>query len=214
MPTLLLTYFGPFEGVPVNPTRALAQQTAQALAESAPHIQVETRELPVEYAGSSRELARLIQDIKPDYAISLGVAAGRDKVSLERVAINLDSASIADNAGDLAQDRPISEQGPAAYFASLPTRPICEKLTAQGLPVELSYTAGSYVCNHVFYELMRLTGSQIPAGFIHVPLTQEAARADVQARADTGGVEGESLPALPQELVLKTLEEAILLTVE
>lgn len=213
MPTLLLTYFGPFQGVPVNPTRALAQQTAQALAESAPQLEVETRELPVEYAGSSRELARLLQDIKPDCVISLGVAAGRNKISLERVAINLDSASIADNAGDLAQDRPIREQGPAAYFSALPTRTIYQKLTAQGLPVELSYTAGSYVCNHVFYELMRLTGSHIPAGFIHVPLTQETVRADVQARADTGGVEGEGLPALPQELVVKTLEEAILLIV-
>lgn len=105
MTTLLLTYFGPFEGVPVNPSQAVAMGTQEALAVSVPDLTVEVEELPVEFAASSRVLGELLERFTPQLAISLGVAAGRDKVSLERVAINLDSARIPDNAGAPA-DRP------------------------------------------------------------------------------------------------------------
>lgn len=203
MTTLLLTYFGPFEGVPVNPSQAVALGVRKALAVSAPSLSVETHELPVEFAASSRVLSDLLERIKPQLAISLGVATGRDKVSLERVAINLDSARIPDNAGAQLIDQPIRSDGPDAYFSTLPTRVIFEQLAAQQLPAELSYTAGTFVCNHVFYELMHATKGAIPAGFIHIPLTHVEAgggadaapgRPQVTASADAGGVEGKSLP--------------------
>ena len=219
MTTLLLTYFGPFEGVPINPSQAVAFGAQEALAISAPHLTVEVHELPVEFTESSRVLGNLLERIKPELAISLGVAAGRDKVSLERVAINLDSARIPDNAGAQLIDQPIRGDGPDAYFSTLPTRAIFEQLTAQQLPVELSYTAGTFVCNHVFYELMHATKGAIPAGFIHIPLTHveagggaEAApgRPPVTASADAGGVEGRSLPTLPEPQVIRIIEQAVL----
>lgn len=221
MTTLLLTYFGPFEGVPINPSQAVAFGAQEALAISAPHLTVEVHELPVEFAESSRALGELLERIKPELAISLGVAAGRDKVSLERVAINLDSARIPDNAGAQLIDQPIRGDGPDAYFSTLPTRAIFEELSSQQLPVELSYTAGTFVCNHVFYELMHATKGAIPAGFIHIPLTHVEAgggadaapgRPQVTASADAGGVEGRSLPTLPESQVIGIIEQAVLTT--
>lgn len=221
MTTLLLTYFGPFEGVPLNPSQAVAFGAQEALAISAPHLTVEVHELPVEFAESSRALGELLERIKPELAISLGVAAGRDKVSLERVAVNLDSARIPDNAGAQLIDQPIRGDGPDAYFSTLPTRAIFEGLSSQQLPVELSYTAGTFVCNHVFYELMHATKGAIPAGFIHIPLTHVEAvggadaapgRPPVTASTDAGGVEGRSLPTLPESQVIGIIEQAVLTT--
>lgn len=215
MPTLLLTYFGPFGGTPSNPTGQVAQRVAQLLATSMPGLKVQVRELPVEFAASSRVLAGALNEVQPQLAIALGVAAGRDKVSLERVAVNLDAARIPDNAGDQRTDRPIQVDGPAAYFSTLPTRAIFEQLTAEGLPLELSYTAGTFVCNHVFYELMHKTGGVIPAGFIHIPLSDSDIQNTAQplsASADAGGVEGTKPPTLPQELMAKILERCVLET--
>ena len=221
MTTLLLTYFGPFAGVPINPSQAVAFGAQEALAISAPHLTVEVHELPVEFAASSRVLGDLLKRIKPQLAISLGVAAGRDKVSLERVAINLDSARIPDNSGAQLIDQPIRGDGPDAYFSTLPTRAIFEELSSQQLPVELSYTAGTFVCNHVFYELMHATKGTIPAGFIHIPLTHvetgggaDAApgRPQITASTDAGGVEGKSLPTLPKPQVIGMIQQAVLAT--
>ena len=139
-----------------------------------PDLNVITRELPVSYDGSSTALRAALQDVQPDALISLGVAVGRDVVSLEQVAINLDSAGIEDNDGDQRCDEPIAPGGQEAYFSSLPVRASFERLRAAGEPVEISYTAGTYVCNHVFYEGQRISrelGLSIPAGFVHVPAT-------------------------------------------
>lgn len=217
MPTLLLTYFGPFGGTPSNPTGETAQRVATLLTTSAPDVKVQVRELPVEFAASSRALAEVLDEVQPQVAIALGVAVGRAVVSLERVAINLDAARIPDNAGDQRTDIPIQVDGPAAYFSTLPTRAIVEQLTADGLPVELSYTAGTFVCNHVFYELMHATGSRIPAGFIHIPLSDSDIQnipEPISASADAGGVEGTVPPTLPQELMAEILERCVLLTLE
>lgn len=217
MPTLLLTYFGPFGGTPSNPTGQVAQRLAQLLATSAPGLNVQVRELPVEFAASSRALAEILDEVQPQVAIALGVAVGRDKVSLERVAINMDAARIPDNAGDQRTDTPIQVDGPTAYFSTLPTRAIFEQLTAEGLPVELSYTAGTFVCNHVFYELMHKTGGVIPAGFIHIPLSDSDllnTTEPISASADAGGVEGATPPTLTQELMAEILERGVLETLK
>ena len=145
--TLLLTFFGPFPGVPVNPTVALAEGAQRLLARMRPDLNVITRELPVSYDGSSTALRAALQEVQPDALISLGVAVGRDVVSLEQVAINLDSAGIEDNDGDQRCDEPIAPGGQEAYFSSLPVRASFERLRAAGEPVEISYTAGTYVCN-------------------------------------------------------------------
>ena len=190
--TLLLTYFGPFPGVPVNPTVALAEGAVRALNTARPDLRVVARELPVSYDGSSAALRAALQEVQPDALISLGVAVGRDVVSLEQVAINLDSAGIEDNDGDRRCDEPIVPDGREAYFSSLPVRASFERLRAAGEPVEISYTAGTYVCNHVFYEGQRISrelGLSIPAGFVHVPAICADGEEDADGEEATEGVE-------------------------
>lgn len=212
MPRLLVTYFGPFEGVSYNPCQDAAQGLAQRLAQDT-DTELILRELPVEFAGSSTALTQALAETQPDCVISLGVAVGRSRVSLERVAINLDDARIPDNAGSQLADSPIQAQGPAAYFTTLPVRNILAEGQERNLPVELSYTAGTFVCNHVFYELLHATGGQIPAGFIHIPQAQtpqgEGTPANNSvAHADAGGVEGVEVPVLPLASIVDVLEVA------
>lgn len=221
--TLLLTYFGPFPGVPVNPTVALAEGAVRALNTARPDLRVVARELPVSYDGSSTALRAALQDVQPDALISLGVAVGRDVVSLEQVAINLDSAGIEDNDGDRRCDEPIVPDGREAYFSSLPVRASFERLRAAGEPVEISYTAGTYVCNHVFYEGQRISrelGLSIPAGFVHVPAIcadgeedadgEEATEGvELTAHRDAGGVvrDEQGIPQLPESTVVRIIAE-------
>ena len=221
--TLLLTYFGPFPGVPVNPTVALAEGAQRLLTRMRPDLNVITRELPVSYDGSSAALRAALQEVQPDALISLGVAVGRDVVSLEQVAINLDSAGIEDNDGDRRCDEPIVPDGREAYFSSLPVRASFERLRAAGEPVEISYTAGTYVCNHVFYEGQRISrelGLSIPAGFVHVPAIcadgeedadgEEATEGvELTAHRDAGGVvrDEQGIPQLPESTVVRIIAE-------
>lgn len=215
--TLLLTYFGPFPGVPVNPTVALAEGAVRALNTARPDLRVVARELPVSYDGSSTALRAALQDVQPDALISLGVAVGRDAVSLEQVAINLDSAGIEDNDGDRRCDKPIVPDGREAYFSSLPVRASYERLRAAGEPVEISYTAGTYVCNHVFYEGQRISrelGLSIPAGFVHVPATcadgeETTESTGMTAHRDAGGVvrDEQGVSYLPESTVVRIIAE-------
>lgn len=215
--TLLLTYFGPFPGVPVNPTVALAEGAVRALNTARPDLRVVARELPVSYDGSSAALRAALQEVQPDALISLGVAVGRDVVSLEQVAINLDSAGIEDNDGDRRCDEPIVPDGREAYFSSLPVRAGYERLRAAGEPVEISYTAGTYVCNHVFYEGQRISrdlGLSIPAGFVHVPATRADGEETTEgtgmtAHRDAGGVvrDEQGIPQLPESTVVRIIAE-------
>ena len=215
--TLLLTYFGPFPGVPVNPTVALAEGAVRALNTARTDLRVVARELPVSYDGSSAALRAALQDVQPDALISLGVAVGRDVVSLEQVAINLDSAGIEDNDGDRRCDEPIVPDGREAYFSSLPVRASYERLRAAGEPVEISYTAGTYVCNHVFYEGQRISrelGLSIPAGFVHVPATcadgeEPTEGVELTAHRDAGGVvrDEQGVPYLPESTVVRIIAE-------
>ena len=221
--TLLLTYFGPFPGVPVNPTVALAEGAVRTLNTARPDLRVVARELPVSYDGSSAALRAALQEVQPDALISLGVAVGRDVVSLEQVAINLDSAGIEDNDGDRRCDEPIVPDGREAYFSSLPVRASFERLRAAGEPVEISYTAGTYVCNHVFYEGQRISrelGLSIPAGFVHVPAIcadgeedadgEETTKGvELTAHRDAGGVvrDEQGIPQLPESTVVRIIAE-------
>jgi pyroglutamyl-peptidase len=132
--------------------------------------------LPVERTGGSRALLAAVEQAKPDIAVCLGEAGGRSAISIERVAVNLADFAIADNAGHQAVDEPVVEGGPAAYFATLPIRAMHAEVAAAGVPVELSLSAGTYLCNQVMYELLHHTANRYPdvaAGFIHLPLLPE-----------------------------------------
>lgn len=136
------------------------------LLESEPHIK--TVLLPVTFQDAFEKLNEEIQNHRPEVVIALGLAASRDKISLEKVAINLIDCEIPDNAGVFHRDTPIIQNAPNAYFSTLP---LTEMLAASGtFPTEISYSAGAYVCNYLMYQLLHsLEGSGIKSGFIHLP---------------------------------------------
>jgi len=177
--TVLLTGFEPFNKATVNP----AWEAVRALEGwSGAAFRVEVRQLPCVFGEAGRLLAALVDELHPDIVIAVGQAGGRAEISVERVAINVDDASILDNAGQQPIDRAIDPDGPAAYFSTLPIKAMVAAMRQKGLVAGVSQTAGTFVCNHVFYGLMHHTaGKPVKAGFIHVPFLPEQAQARVDA---------------------------------
>jgi pyroglutamyl-peptidase len=167
MPTILLTGFEPFDGESVNPSWLIASALdGEAIAGA----RVLALQLPTEFRASLRVLRAALRRHAPMLAVALGQAGGRAALSLERVAINVDDARIADNAGARPIDVPVVRGGPAAYFSTLPVKAIVAALHARDVPAEVSQTAGTFVCNHVFYGLQHaLAGTGTRSGFVHVP---------------------------------------------
>jgi len=179
MKTVLLTGFEPFNKQPINPAweavRALEGWTEEGFA-------VQVRQLPCVFGAAIETLLAAIEATGPDIVIAVGQAGGRADISVERVAINIDDAPIMDNRGSQLVDEAIVPDGPAAYFATLPIKAIVHALRSAGLPASVSQTAGTFVCNHVFYGLMHAVRTQpsVRAGFIHIPfLPQQAAHQPV-----------------------------------
>src|SRR5947209_2208405 len=174
----LVTGFEPFGGEPVNP----AIEAVHRLPKRLGAVEIHTAVLPAVFRRALDALEDAVIASDPDIVLSVGQAGGRAALSLERVAINLDDARIPDNAGQQPIDRPIVPGGPAAYFTSLPIKAAAAALREAGLPAIVSNTAGSFVCNHVFYGLMHLAATRrldLRGGFLHVPyLPSQAARQD------------------------------------
>jgi pyroglutamyl-peptidase len=172
--SILLTGFAPFAGAEVNPSWVAV--TAVARRWSSPE-QLHIAVLPVEFGAAAVRMDELLDEHRPDTVVAVGLAAGRDRVTPERVAINVDDARIPDNAGQAPIDRPIIEGGPAAYFSTLPIKAAVDAVQSAGIPAQVSQSAGTFVCNHVFYLLMHAARSRggIRAGFVHVPLATEFA---------------------------------------
>lgn len=171
---ILLTGFTTFGDHTENPS----QHIVEALADrSIDGLEIVAEVLPVEYQAAGERIRQLIDTLQPEAIVSLGLAAGCDAINLERVALNVDDAALADNAGDLASGRMIALDGPAAYWSSLPLEAMQRSLQAHGIPVRISNHAGTYVCNHLFYaarHAIEQSATPIPCGFIHVPAIREA----------------------------------------
>ena len=176
MKTVLLTGFEAFDHEPVNP----AWEAVRALdGWGEGDFRVAGRRLPCVFGDANAAMRSLLDELPPVLVIAVGQAGGRMDLSVERVAINLDDAPIRDNAGRQLVDAPVVPGGPAAYFSTLPVKAIVAALRAQGVPASASQTAGTFVCNHVFYGLMHaLAGcDDVRGGFIHIPyLPEQAAR--------------------------------------
>ena len=173
--TVLLTGFEPFNGASINP----AWEAVRALKGwSGDGFLIEVLQLPCVFGFANRVLSGAIDEIKPDVVIAVGQAGGRADLTVERVAINVDDAPIFDNDAQQPVDAPIAADGPAAYFSTLPIKAIVGEMRERGLRASVSQTAGTFVCNHVFYGLMhRIAGTDIRGGFIHVPYLLEQAAA-------------------------------------
>jgi len=171
----LLTGFEPFGGSPINPSQQIIERLA---AEGLPGIELVTAILPVDRLRGPEKLLQLIEKYHPEAVLCLGEASTRAVLSIEHLAVNLLNFSIPDNQGVQVEDEPIIPGGPAAYFATLPVRKAYEAVKAVQVPVEISLSAGSYLCNQVFYTLLNFLvhqGLDIPAGFIHLPRLPEQA---------------------------------------
>lgn len=173
--SVLVTGFDPFGGDTLNPSGEIAKALDGAEIESA---RVVGRVLPCTFRGCERELAGLLRVHRPVAVVSLGLAGGRDGIHAERVAINVDDARIPDNEGIQPIDTPVVESGPAAYWSTLPLKAIVTSLRDSGVTAAVSQTAGTFVCNHLFYFLMHTLATDgdshaIRAGFVHVPWLPE-----------------------------------------
>lgn len=167
-PTLLLTGFDPFDGATSNPSWDAASALDGRIVGG---HRIVARQLPTEFDASLRALRAAIRETGPSLVVCTGLAGGRKELSLERVAINVDDARIPDNTGAQPVDARIIARGPAAYFSTLPVKAMLAALQSRGIPAQVSQTAGTFVCNHVFYGLMHALRRQpgVRGGFIHVP---------------------------------------------
>lgn len=195
MKSVLLTGFEPFAGASLNPS----EQIVKALsAGGVVGVELHTAVLPVVFTESSELLRHLIKLHKPNVVICLGQAEGRKEISVERIAINLDDARLADNAGRIVTDQPVVEGAVPALFTTLPAKQMVAAVRAEGIAAGLSTTAGTFVCNHIFYAMQHaLAETGVSSGFIHVPLMPEQA------------VEFGELPTMPLDQQVKAIEIAI-----
>ena len=191
---ILVTGFEPFGGERMNPSWEIAQALDGWQCEG--HV-VRAVRLPCVFGDALRALDAALAEHRPALVVCVGQAGGRGEISVERVAINVDDARIPDNLGRQPIDATVHADGPAAYFSTLPIKAIARDVRAAGIAAAVSNTAGTFVCNHVFYALMhRLATAPALAhargGFVHVPYTPEqaAGRAGVPSMALADQVQG------------------------
>jgi len=167
---VLVTGFEAFGGHAANPSLEVAKALdGRAVGEAV----VRSAVLPVHHAEAAPQVSRLLDETDPLAVVHLGLAGGRARIALERVAVNVMDYDTPDNAGYRARGEPCVAGGPAAYFATLPVAAIVAALVAEGIPAYVSNTAGTYLCNQTMYgTLHRLAQRRHPAraGFIHLPL--------------------------------------------
>jgi pyroglutamyl-peptidase len=191
MRTVLVTAFEPFGGERDNASElAVRPLEGRVIADHRLVVEI----LPCVFGVAAEALRAAIARAQPSLVIACGEASERQAISLERIAINLDDARIADNRGAKPVDRAIADGGVIAYWSTLPIKAMGRAIFEQKIPVELSQSAGTFVCNHVFYELMRALEGQtaVRGGFVHVPRPH----------------------ALPTETVTRALEIAIEAAIE
>ena len=196
MKKILVTGFDPFGEEKVNPALEVIKLLPKKIGEN----EVRILEIPTVYKKSVEKIEKEIESYKPDYVLSIGQAGGRASISIERVAINIDDFRIKDNEGNQPIDENIFEDGENAYFSTLPIKSIQDELSKNNIPSSISNTAGTFVCNHVFYGVRYLIEKKYKgkkSGFIHIPYLPE----QVIGKADT--------PSMSLDNILKGIIIAI-----
>jgi pyroglutamyl-peptidase len=200
--TILVTGFEPFGGEPVNPS----WEGARPLDGWAWRGQsVVARLIPCAYEAALAHLRAAMRELKPSIIIGMGQAAGREGLSIERVAVNLDDTPQPDNEGEVRRGVRVMENAPPAYLSDLPIAAILDALRAAGIPAAESLSAGAFVCNHFFFAACHARARSrrsIRVGFIHVPLSTD------QAPRHPGA------PTMPIESMTEGLRIVIRTTVE
>lgn len=192
---ILVTGFEPYGTYPANPSTEVAKALEGRRVGAAT---VRSAVLPVHHAEAAPRVAALLDELAPGAVLHLGLAPGRARIALERVAVNCMDFELPDAAGHVARGEPCVPGGPAAYFSTLRLAPILAALVAEGIPAYVSNTAGTYLCNLTLYTtLHRLaTASRpVPAGFVHLPLSPALVAAS-----------GQELPSLDVGLAVRAVE--------
>ena len=170
MKKVLLTGFDPFGKDKINPALELIKKMAK---EEIPDVVLTTIRLPVVFGEAIAELISAIEKTKPDLILSLGQAAGRMVVSIERIGLNMNDTDHADNANNKPRDELIADNGPAAYFTTINVRKTYQEIKKASIPVSISNSAGTFVCNNIIYGVLHHLASNnqnhIKYGFIHIP---------------------------------------------
>jgi pyroglutamyl-peptidase len=166
---VLVTGFEPFGGASANPS---AEALPLLAAGTIGGIALRTLLLPTSFGEAAGRVIGALRDDPADIVLSLGLAGGRTGLTVERVAINLADARIADNDGARPIDRPVVADGPAAYFATLPVKAVAASIRDAGIAASVSHSAGTFVCNHLLYSLLHWAATHRPGlrcGFVHLP---------------------------------------------
>jgi len=192
MKKLLITGFDPFGGESVNPS----WEAVRRLPDSIGNVHITKLQIPTVFGLAGQTVLQAAAELGPDVILCVGQAGGRKAVTPEVIGINLREARIPDNAGVQLTNVPVTEDGPAAYFATVPVRDMVSAIQQEDLPAALSYSAGAFVCNDVLYTLLHhFASSETKVGFIHVPFLPEQA--------------GENVPSLPLADIVRALSAAI-----
>ena len=165
---ILVTGFDPFGGEPINP----AIESVKKLPDNIAGAEIIKLEIPTVRKKSLEKIEKAINEHNPDVILSIGQAGGRFDISIERVGINLDDFRIPDNEGNQIIDEPIFPDGENSYFVKLPVKAMVQNVQKNNIPASVSYTAGTFVCNHVLYGVMYLIEKKYKgkkSWFIHIP---------------------------------------------
>lgn len=197
MKKILVTGFDPFGGESINPA---LESIKQLKGWQVGDYQVVICEIPTVFGLSCERLVSAIEETNPDIVICVGQAGGRPDITVERVAINVNDARIPDNENNQPIDMPVIEGGPVGYWSTLPIKAMVKDMNESGVPASVSQTAGTFVCNHLFYGLMHYVAQSkraIRGGFIHIPFLPEQA------------VRHPGQPHMSMDIIVKGLKVAI-----
>lgn len=198
---ILVTGFDPFGGESINP----ALEAVKKISNNIDGVEIIKIEVPTVFKKSIDTLDKAMEEHKPDVVLCVGQAGGRFDITPEKVAINLDDARIKDNEGNNPIDELIFKDGETAYFSSLPVKAIVKSIKENNIPSSVSYSAGTFVCNHIMYGLLYLIDKKyknVKGGFIHVPFIPSQV------------LEKKNMPSMALEDITKGLEFALKAIIE
>ncbi len=193
---ILVTGFDPFGGEPINP----AIESVKRLPDNIAGAEIIKLEIPTVRKKSLEKIEKAINEHNPDVILSIGQAGGRFDISIERIGINLDDFRIPDNEGNQIIDEPIFPDGENSYFVKLPVKAMVQNVQKNNIPASVSYTAGTFVCNHVLYGVLYLIEKKYKgkkSGFIHIPFLPQQV------------VDKRNMPSMELNTIVKGLTAAI-----
>lgn len=193
---ILVTGFDPFGGEPINP----AIESVKKLPDNIAGAEIIKLEIPTVRKKSLEKIEKAINEHNPDVILSIGQAGGRFDISIERVGINLDDFRIPDNEGNQIIDEPVFPDGENSYFVKLPVKAMVQNVQKNNIPASVSYTAGTFVCNHVLYGVLYLIEKKYKgkkSGFIHIPFLPQQV------------VDKRNMPSMELNTIVKGLTAAI-----